>query len=244
MSLEKNKKSRLLIVEGNIGAGKSTFLRIIKENLACQIVYEPHEKWQDISGQGNLLNNFYTDSSRWAYTFQSYAFITRTLAQKTSVKKNPYTTQILERSVFSDKYCFAKNLYESGAMSSLEWTLYQEWFGWFFADHVQKPDGFIYLRTTPQTCHNRLKKRNRSEEKEVPLAYLKQLHEKHENWLIHKKELDFYVQDVPVLILECDKEFETDQAQKNNLINKITEFFNLDYYHPAKNFNKNSQLHL
>jgi len=244
MSQKKSEKSRLLIVEGNIGAGKSTFLRIIKENLACQIVYEPHEQWQDISGKGNLLDNFYVNPERWSYTFQSYAFITRTLAQKISAKKNPYSTQILERSVFSDKYCFAKNLYESGKMSDLEWTLYQEWFGWFFADHVQKPDGFIYLRTTPNTCYNRLKKRDRSEEKALPLAYLQQLHDKHENWLIHKKDLDFYVQDVPVLILECNKEFETDLVQKNSLIKKIVDFFDIDYYQPAKQISKNSQLHL
>ena len=37
-----------------------------------------------------------------------------------------------------DKYCFAKNLYESGQMTDLEWTLYQEWFNWFFEDYVQK----------------------------------------------------------------------------------------------------------
>ncbi|KKP28136.1 MAG: hypothetical protein UR12_C0025G0010 [candidate division TM6 bacterium GW2011_GWF2_30_66] len=234
-----NKKQRLLIVEGNIGAGKSTFLKIIQENLACQVVFEPHEMWQNISGKGNLLDEFYKDKHRWSYTFQSYAFITRTLAQKKSAKENPHLTQVLERSVFSDKYCFAKNLYESGQMSDLEWTLYQEWFNWFFEDYVQKPDGFIYLRTTPQTCYNRLKKRNRSEEQEVPLSYLTQLHEKHENWLINKQNLDYYVQDVPVLVLDCNKEFETDKAQKNELINKITSFFDLNLHCNKEIFDKN-----
>lgn len=244
MDQNKGKKSRLFIVEGNIGAGKSTFLKIIQDNLTCKVVFEPHEKWQDISGKGNLLENFYTDTPRWAYTFQSYAFITRTLAQKQSAKQNPHVTQILERSVFSDKYCFAKNLYENGIMSNMEWTLYQEWFGWFFEDHVQKPDGFIYLRTTPQTCYERLKKRDRSEEKQVPLAYLQQLHNKHETWLIKQQELDYYVKDVPVLVLECDKEFETDEAQKNNLIHKITKFFDIHLYHPAQQIEKNPPLGL
>lgn len=232
-------KPRLIIVEGNIGAGKSTFLKIIQDNLACQVVFEPSEKWQNISGKGNLLDNFYKDTPRWAYTFQSYAFITRTLAQKQSAKNNPYLTQVLERSVFSDKYCFAKNLYESGHMSDMEWTLYNEWFNWFFEDYVQKPDGFIYLRTNPQTCYNRLKKRNRSEEQEVPLDYLTKLHQKHENWLIHKQNLDHYVQDVPVLVLDCDQEFEADNVQKNALINKITEFFDLSLSPNNQQFEKN-----
>ena len=144
MLKQKNDNYRLLIIEGNIGAGKSTFLKIIKKHLACQIVYEPHQKWQDIQGKGNLLENFYKDTPRWAYTFQSYAFITRTLAQKKNALINPHDIQILERSVFSDRHCFAKNLFESGTMSSLEWTLYREWFSWFLNDHVKKT-GRIHL---------------------------------------------------------------------------------------------------
>jgi len=244
MTQEKQKSSRLLIVEGNIGAGKSTFLRLIKDRLACQIVYEPHEKWQNIADKGNLLEKFYTDTPRWAYTFQSYAFITRTLAQKNHDLKNPYPIQILERSVFSDRYCFAKNLYESGTMSDLEWTLYLEWFGWFCQDHVKKPDGFIYLKTTPQTCYKRLLKRARHEEKAVPIDYLEQLHNKHENWLIKKEKLDDYVKGVPVLVLDCDKEFETDEAHKNKLINQITDFFNISYFHPSKQIDKSPQIKL
>lgn len=234
-----NNKPKTIIIEGNIGAGKSTFLKIIQENLACQVVFEPHQKWQDIAGNGNLLDNFYKDAQRWGYTFQSYAFITRTIAQKESAKKTPYLTQILERSVFSDKYCFAKNLYETGLMSDLEWTLYNEWFGWFFQDHMQKPDGFIYLQTDPKTCYQRLKKRNRGEEQEVSMQYLTKLHEKHENWLINGYEIDAYVKDVPVLVLDCDKEFETDNSNKTELINKISNFFKLDFCNKPNIFEKN-----
>jgi len=246
MNQDKKKGSRLLIVEGNIGAGKSTFLRLIKNRLACQIVYEPHEKWQNISNKGNLLEKFYTDTPRWAYTFQSYAFITRTLTQKKHALKNPYPTQILERSVFSDRYCFAKNLHESGLMSDLEWTLYLEWFGWFCKDHVKKPDGFIYLKTTPQTCYKRLKKRARNEEKAVPLEYLEKLHEKHEKWLTRSDGVDDYIKDVPVLTLDCNKEFESDEAQKDKLIQQITDFFAIDYFHSARSsdFDNKQQLNL
>lgn len=43
----------------------------------------------------------------------------------------------------------------------------------------------VYLRSTPEIVYERIQKRARSEEKCVPLEYLKQLHELHENWLIH-----------------------------------------------------------
>ena len=45
------------------------------------------------------------------------------------------------------------------------------------------PDGFIYLRASPDTCHRRLQLRKRAEENNVSLDYLRGLHDKHENWL-------------------------------------------------------------
>ena len=45
------------------------------------------------------------------------------------------------------------------------------------------PDGFIYLRATPDICMNRLQRRQRTEEGGVTLEYLQGLHQKHEDWL-------------------------------------------------------------
>lgn len=43
----------------------------------------------------------------------------------------------------------------------------------------------VYLRTTPEVVYDRMKVRGRSEETSVSLDYLKQLHDLHEEWLIH-----------------------------------------------------------
>ena len=67
--MQKNKK--VLILEGNIGAGKSTFLKILKNNLNVDIIFEPTDKWQDVENEGNILDLFYKDTKRWAYTFQT-----------------------------------------------------------------------------------------------------------------------------------------------------------------------------
>ncbi len=230
-----NKTSQLFIVEGNIGAGKSTFLNIIKEDLQFDIIHEPTDKWQNI-GDDNLLDLFYKDTSRWAYTFQSYAFITRIKAYLDHKKKhvparqdllqqsqNRYV-QVLERSVYCDRYCFAKNCFESGTMSALEWQIYKEWFSWLVSNFIPKPDGFIYLHTSPQTCYNRLLKRNRSEESMVPLSYLQRLHAKHEDWLVQKNDIEKYLIDVPVLVLECDEEFESNSARRKKFTEKVHSF--------------------
>jgi len=212
------------IVDGNIGAGKSTFLRIVGEHIQIQIVPEPHEKWQRVVGEENLLQKFYTDAPRWAYTFQSYAFVTRVMEQQAHALKNPYHAQLLERSVFSDRYCFAKNAYELGYMNALEWKLYQEWFSWLVDNYVTRPTGFIYMHTSPEVCYQRLVKRNREEEAGVPMEYLQQLHDKHEQWLVHKVGVADYLKDVPVLVLNCDTDFEHNEAEQEKLLQQIISF--------------------
>lgn len=223
---------KCFIVEGNIGAGKSTFLGLIRSYLHAQIVYEPLDRWQNIGGH-NLFEHFYTDPKRWSYTFQSYAFITRVLAQKEGAVRNTTPLQILERSVYSDRYCFAKNLFELGLMSELEWKLYQEWFAWFVESMSTKPDGFIYLRTDPEICYERLLKRSRAEENTISLDYLKRLHEKHEDWLVYRKGISQSLEQTPVLILDCNDEFETSDAVQKKHMDDIIAFLETNFNIPA-----------
>lgn len=239
----KNKKHHL-IVEGNIGAGKSTFVRILTDFLQAHPVYEPHEKWQNVpNGGGNLLEAFYKDIKRWAYTFQSYAFVTRVLEQERAEKEAAYDFLVEERSVYSDRLCFAKNCYEMGLMSELEWSLYKEWFSWLVEGYTHKPSGFIYLRVNPETCYKRVKLRSRGEETSVGLDYLEKIHNKHDNWLQHKEELFPFLKDVPVLVLDTNGDFENDELERQKLIKKVADFYNIPLKLDYK-FEKNSIISL
>lgn len=217
-----------LIIEGNIGAGKSTFLKIVNSYLDIEPVVEPVKKWQQV-GEHNLLDKFYSDIKRWSYTFQTFAFVTRVLDQEAAAKKTQSDAIVIERSVYSDRYCFAKNCFEMGVMSPLEWELYKEWFSWLVDNYTVKPSGFIYLKTDPEICYSRLKMRQRSEESPIHLDYLQKLHDKHEGWLIEKTGVAEYLKDVPVLVLDCNKDFESDIEEQFKHIKKIADFFNLDY---------------
>lgn len=61
----------------------------------------------------------------------------------------------------------------------------------------------------------------------MTLEYLESLHNKHEQWLIEKNP-DFKIPEevlkVPILVLDCDKEFENDENRKQLLISQIKQF--------------------
>ncbi|MBD3273382.1 AAA family ATPase [Candidatus Dependentiae bacterium] len=230
-------KKMLLIIEGNIGAGKSTFLKILKKHLDLDIIHEPTNKWQNISEDGNILDLFYKDTRRWAYTFQSFAFVTRVQSIQDALKKNTKDLQVLERSVYCDRFCFAKNCYESGTMSALEWQIYKNWFSWLVQGYTKRPDAFVYLKADPEVCYLRMKKRSRKEEDEVTLSYLKNLHKKHEDWLIDKKETIGYIKNVPILTLDCNSDFENNKDKQEKHVKAVMDFINEikgKYIIPAK----------
>ncbi|XVF30051.1 hypothetical protein REPUB_Repub16aG0024100 [Reevesia pubescens] len=183
------KKRLTFCVEGNISVGKTTFLqRIANETLELrdlvEIVPEPIDKWQNVGPDHfNILDAFYAEPERYAYTFQNYVFVTRVMQERES-SGGIKPLRLMERSVFSDRMVFVRAVHEANWMNEMEISIYDSWF-----DPVVSclpgliPDAFIYLRASPDTCHKRMMLRKRAEEGGVSLDYLRDLHEKHESWL-------------------------------------------------------------
>ncbi|XP_040271644.1 deoxyguanosine kinase, mitochondrial-like [Bufo bufo] len=232
------KTVKKLSVEGNIAAGKSTFLRLLcsAQREWC-LMEEPLRKWQHVHTASrqevdNLLQLLYDDPARWSYTFQTLSCMSRFKAQiETSPEhllKQREPIQIFERSIYSDRFVFAKALFDLGHLSELEWTLYQDWHSFLLEKFGKRAalDGIIYLRATPEKCHERLQKRGRKEEATVTEGYLKKLHDQHECWLIERT-TDVHCQhirDIPVLVLDVEEEFEGDPTVSGHLSNKVKEF--------------------
>jgi deoxynucleoside kinase len=80
----------------------------------------------------------------------------------------------------------------------------QEWYDFINEHHKVACDLIVYLRTNPEVVYERMMERARSEESCVPLQYLKDLHELHENWLIHGQ---FY-RPAQVLVLDANLDLE------------------------------------
>ncbi|CAJ0953304.1 unnamed protein product [Ranitomeya imitator] len=169
----------------------------------------------------NLLQLLYDDPARWSYTFQTLSCMSRFRAQieppPEHLLKQREPVQIFERSVYSDRFVFAKALFELGHLNEIEWTLYQDWHSFLIEEFGKKAalDGIIYLRASPGKCFERLQKRARKEEKTVTQDYLKKLHDQHESWLVEKStEVHFqHIRDTPVLVLDVDEEFEDNPTQ-------------------------------
>jgi deoxyadenosine/deoxycytidine kinase len=92
----------------------------------------------------------------------------------------------MERSVHSGFNTFVKVSFDNDLIRGLEFrTLYYMYkiFTEGEMGKLTKPDLILYLRTSPEKCLERIKKRGRVEERPITLKYLKQLHDAHELWL-------------------------------------------------------------
>ena len=132
-----------------------------------------------------MLDAFYKEPERYAYTFQNYVFITRCLQYNASKdfeaqnENNQSRFRVCERSIFSDRKVFVDSLMDAKWLTNMEFHLYNCWFD-ALGDESLVPDAFVYLRASPETCKRRLGFRSRGEESGVTLEYLQQLRETRE----------------------------------------------------------------
>jgi len=234
-----------IFIEANIGGGKSTFTRKLMQGVYetqnynydvipgknTLLLLEPVDEWvkmQDSQGK-NILEHYYADPKKYSFSFQMNSFISRCekLLKETKIHLDEHSeacdslTQagpiIMERSVYSDYYCFAKNCFENGSMTEIEYNIYKRWFQWLTKSFSIQSSCYIYIRTDPEVCYERVKKRSRNAEGVIPLEYLTDLHNKHEEWLLSLPE-------DKVLVLDGNRDFESDEDIFNEYVLKIREF--------------------
>ncbi len=173
----------MILLEGNIGAGKTTVGNLMKASGMFGFIEEPVEKWKE-GFASNLLESFYSDMKRWSFTFQIMAFTTRAKTWKEILELSDHSRMVLERSIFTDRYVFAHSLHQLGMMNDSEWQVYAGLWDFLSSNYCVTPDCIIYLRTPAEVCLERIRLRGRGEEGGIRLDYLKQLEELHDKWLL------------------------------------------------------------
>jgi deoxyadenosine/deoxycytidine kinase len=195
----------IISLDGNIGAGKSTLLEILR--LACPdvaMVREPVDDWMKMIGDDgkNILELFYHDTPRYAYTFQHTTLMTRIANAREAIAEHAGkdTVLISERSILTDRHVFAEMLRSQGTLNKLEWDLYVRWYD-LLTEHMPVA-GIIYLTTSVPTCETRIKTRGRPGEV-IATDYLHDLHAAHEAWVAST--------DVPVLSISTESDVPRDE---------------------------------
>lgn len=185
---------KIISIEGNIGAGKTTIIEQIekqyKDIKSVLVVREPVNVWESIkdSDGESILAKFYKNPEKYAFSFQVMAFVTRLSLIRNLIKNNPQCKLIIcERSLEADKNIFAKMLYDDKMIDEINYKIYMKFYNEYKNDF--KLNGLVYIHADEDVCYKRVHKRNRIGEETVPLEYLKKCREYHENWLVNKKNI-------------------------------------------------------
>ena len=148
----------IFTVEGNIGSGKSTLIKILKQRLSHlghrSIIYlqEPVDIWESIkdSEGKTIIEKYYENQTKYAFPFQMMAYISRIHQLREILTKYSNVVVICERSVFTDREIFAKMLHDDKKIEDIEYSIYLKWFDEFVKDLPVK--GIIYVKTNPEIC--------------------------------------------------------------------------------------------
>ena len=203
--------SKIISIEGNIGSGKSTLLRELKlyfkDNDDIIFLEEPVSHWDNIKdSEGNtILKKFYEDQKKYSFAFQMMAYISRLSILKDAIKNNPNCIIITERCLNTDRYVFAKMLYDGGLLEDVEYQIYSNWFDHF--DDIARIQKIVYLKTDPSICSYRISKRNRTGESSISIDYLTKCHNYHEDMVNKMIENS--------LIINADSDIESNNDSNN-----------------------------
>ncbi len=173
----------MVLIEGNIGAGKTTVGRAIAASGAFGFIEEPTAAWRK-DFASNMLDYLYSDVTRWAFTFQICTFITRAKTWPEIAARTDRRRVVLERSIFCDRFVFMENFYRAGMVQQVEYQLYCGLWDFLTLNYGVQPDLILYLRTPAEVCLQRIKERGRVEESGITLDYLLQLERLHDEWLL------------------------------------------------------------
>ena len=185
-----SKRPLLISIEGNIGAGKSTIIDNLKEhmkgNTDVMFLKEPVDIWESIKDKKtdeNILQKFYNDPNKYAFSFQVMAYVTRLSTIRTAIRENPDCRVIIcERSLDADRNIFAKMLYEDGKIEDIHYQIYLHFYEEYVKDY--KLDGIVYINADAEVCYNRTVKRSRNGESSITKEYLQQCKDYYDEWLI------------------------------------------------------------
>jgi len=168
-----------IVVDGIIGAGKTTVAKMISEHLNIPMFEELKNDDTENSLEHRMLNRFYADQSRWSAIIQ-VMFLNERFKDLKEIEANGQFA-ILDRSIYGDEI-FAKTINKRGNMADDELTIYQELLH-NMLQHINPPKLLIYLDVSIDTAMERIQQRSRGTEADmIPEDYMIDLRDTYEEW--------------------------------------------------------------
>jgi len=152
-----------IAIEGVIGVGKTTLARMLRDTFNTELLLEVFE-------ENPFLSDFYGDRARYAFQTQVFFLLSR-YHQQNKVIPGVLATG---KSIFSD-YTFDKDSLFAGInVTGDELAMYHRVHE-ALAEKIPQPDLVVYLRASVETLMQRIRGRDRTYERNMETAYIKQL---------------------------------------------------------------------
>lgn len=152
-----------ICIEGNIGAGKTTFCELLAEDIACKLVLEEF-------ADNPFLPNFYKEPKRFAFPMELFL-----MAERFKQLQN----HIHHRDLFSDyivsDYTFVKTLlFAKNNLPEEEYRLFHDMYQ-ILSEQIPNPDILVYLHRPLDVLKQQIMLRGRPYEQNMEAGYLQGL---------------------------------------------------------------------
>ena len=202
-----------LAVEGPIGVGKTSLVKLLGKKLGAKMVLEEYEN-------NPFLEDFYNDPERFAFQTQLF-FLMNRYRQQQDLRE----VDIFHNLLITD-YMFVKDrLFASLNLDDKELSLYDTVAN-LLERNVLKPDMVIYLQADTQTLMHNISQRGRNFETNMSFEYLDALSQVYAEYF-------FKYQETPLIIINTNNiDFVHNNADLEEVIKYIrepvsgTKFFN------------------
>ncbi|HKJ26955.1 MAG TPA: deoxynucleoside kinase [Anaerolineales bacterium] len=198
-------KKRMILVAGNIGAGKTTITEKLGERLGWETGFES-------VADNPYLPDFYANMAQWSFHLQVFFLGHR--AEQHIEAANMHRSAILDRSIYEDFYIFTRALHKLGNMNERDYLSYKRVFE-LVVKGLPAPDLLVYLWAPVDVLIQRIRSRGRDIESGIDADYLSLLESFYDEWL-HNFDL------CPVLTIRSnDLNFAHNPADLETVIERI-----------------------